>query len=1022
MLKTSDIPSTEQDTKLYDSLRAAEVQELAMIQAESWQVEDGTPTGMSEQQTLSQFVPYRFRFDQGRDNVITFKTRPWLPAIYDSEYTLHRQEDGGNRGYRRRTLLMASRQVEKTIHEDTLVLLESGDAVRISEVHVGQRVVGLVEAGDSELRPGEISWKSKRYVKPCVRIRTRQGHEVVAGLEHPFRRYGEWVHAERISVGDRVAVVRRAGDFGTLPVPLERVSFAAYMLGDGYCSEQHGISFTQAEGQALDEFKSIAARRGWRYRDELRGNGTHAVRLSLAVDSEPLGWLREDGILNQTSFTKDVPSWVWGLPKQGAALFLNRLWATDGHVSLRGSRYSIEYCSVSESLIRSVQRLLWKFGVPSRIRENTPTLYKGTDKVAYILRVETSDGARRFLEDIGALGKSEGIPVPEGGRRSNRDVTPEGLRNDVEALCKTASFQGGNKATAEFYSPYEVGLARTPAYRLTWEKYGRYVDYFKDNEGLYDPAQVEKLSAHINSDVFWDEVVEVTPVGDHPCYDITVEDVHSFVGNGFVTHNSTSLGNKIIGYASLIPNMTCLYVTSADLNLAEFSDERIDNVIRLSPYLKPYIGNLKAFNTYLKRFGKNNSKVVLRSANLTADRSRGIAADLVSFDEIQDLAMGNIDVIRATTNNSPLEYGPMTLMSGTPKTFDNPIERIWSKNSTQNKWLMRCGHCRHENPPHPEQIGPRGLICAKCGYPLNPFEGRWVRHGSADAAYEGYHLSRALMAYTWIGNPDMFTTKWNDLLRDINDPNSTEGSVKNEIFGLSHDDGAKPITERQVRALSHDGLTMSRIMPDTVRNDPHYPKFMGIDWAEGNSGAYTVVTLGFMNDDKFQVTYMHRYMGREAASDYVKRDLLELFHDNNIHVAFCDAGGAWGMIDYLWDNIDDGRKRVLPVQYAPSQSMPIAFDTKSMKITIHRTRWMAKLFNLMKRRKFIFPRWEEFGGTPSPNGGFSQDILTIFSEFTPRTGKKTYNHTEADDAFHSLLYANLAKMWVYEELHEMSHT
>jgi replicative DNA helicase len=40
------------------------------------------------------------------------------------------------------------------------------------------------------------------------------------------------------------------------------------------------------------------------------------------------------------------------------------------------------------------------------------------------------------------------------------------------------------------------------------------------------------------SDVLWDEVVAVTPLGEEDVYDATVAEVHNFVANDFIIHNS----------------------------------------------------------------------------------------------------------------------------------------------------------------------------------------------------------------------------------------------------------------------------------------------------------------------------------------------------------------------------------------------------------------------------------------------------------------------------------------------------
>ena len=47
-----------------------------------------------------------------------------------------------------------------------------------------------------------------------------------------------------------------------------------------------------------------------------------------------------------------------------------------------------------------------------------------------------------------------------------------------------------------------------------------------------------KLAVLADSDVCWDEIVEIVPVGSQPTFDATVEDTHNFVANGIIAHNS----------------------------------------------------------------------------------------------------------------------------------------------------------------------------------------------------------------------------------------------------------------------------------------------------------------------------------------------------------------------------------------------------------------------------------------------------------------------------------------------------
>jgi replicative DNA helicase len=55
---------------------------------------------------------------------------------------------------------------------------------------------------------------------------------------------------------------------------------------------------------------------------------------------------------------------------------------------------------------------------------------------------------------------------------------------------------------------------------------------------IADAVGSKELAELAESEVFWDEVVEVEPLGSQPTFDATVAGTHNFVANGVVAHNS----------------------------------------------------------------------------------------------------------------------------------------------------------------------------------------------------------------------------------------------------------------------------------------------------------------------------------------------------------------------------------------------------------------------------------------------------------------------------------------------------
>jgi phage terminase large subunit GpA-like protein len=138
--------------------------------------------------------------------------------------------------------------------------------------------------------------------------------------------------------------------------------------------------------------------------------------------------------------------------------------------------------------------------------------------------------------------------------------------------------------------------------------------------------------------------------------------------------------------AGVRPNYTSLFVSPSAMQTKVFSVTRIDDIIDVSPALRALKDTRLTYNLLEKSF-INGSKIYLRYAFLSADRIRGLSVNSLFLDEIQDLLTELLPVIEETTSH---HKSPFFLYSGTPKTFDNTIEKLWSKSSTQNEWAIPC--------------------------------------------------------------------------------------------------------------------------------------------------------------------------------------------------------------------------------------------------------------------------------------------------------------------------------------------
>jgi len=99
---------------------------------------------------------------------------------------------------------------------------------------------------------------------------------------------------------------------------------------------------------------------------------------------------------------------------------------------------------------------------------------------------------------------------------------------------------------------------------------------------------------------------------------------------GRQVEKSTTLGNRLLCYSALVNNFRALFVAPSAEQAKVFSVDRIRDVIECSPLLQAYVPPKIGQAVFFKKF-VNFSQIRLRYAYLTADRVRGIPADLICY-------------------------------------------------------------------------------------------------------------------------------------------------------------------------------------------------------------------------------------------------------------------------------------------------------------------------------------------------------------------------------------------------------
>lgn len=477
---------------------------------------------------------------------------------------------------------------------------------------------------------------------------------------------------------------------------------------------------------------------------------------------------------------------------------------------------------------------------------------------------------------------------------------------------------------------------------------------------------------------------------------------------GRQVEKSTLLGNKLLSYSCIVTALNSLYVSPTNQQTKVFSQDRLKEPIETSEYLKAWTTTKLSDNVFLKKF-INRSQITMRYAFMNADRVRGIPADVICLDEIQDLLTDNIPVIEECASHSHLK---IFMYSGTPKSLDNTIEFYWTAMSTQNEWAVPCRRHTmvtpggtmlriHWNILTEDHLGEDSLICDKCKEPINASdnESQWVSLNpeivkQIPKPFEGYRIPQLMVP--WIS------------YTDLKQKQKTYSRAKfyNEVLGESYDSGTRPLTQQDVIDNCNLQLQLTPAYQEHVRASiaESIPVYGGIDWGTGEN-TYTVLTLGaYLNDGMFNIIYAHRFEGQETEPKVQIELISQIMVAYKVQLMGCDYGGGFWPNDELTRRF--GWQRVIKYQYStPGQK--VKWEDGLKRFLVNRNEVMSDVFNAIKRRNvFRFPNWNQF------KNPFGMDFLNIFSEYNEQRRMLEYKKSPnvTDDTFHSILYCFLASM------------
>lgn len=483
---------------------------------------------------------------------------------------------------------------------------------------------------------------------------------------------------------------------------------------------------------------------------------------------------------------------------------------------------------------------------------------------------------------------------------------------------------------------------------------------------------------------------------------------------------STTLSNFLITEACSTPHWKSLFVAPSQEQTTKFSQTRVGKTIFYSPEIRRrWVSKDLSSRVYMKMF-TNGSELAFSYASDDPDRVRGVSADRVAYDEVQDILYDEvIPVINECMANSDYAY---ETYCGTPKTMENTIEALWQW-STQTEWVMKCEGCnRHQFFVDEKCIGKRGPICLNCGKDINVRNGEWIDMnvyppGHTGKKIKGFHVPQVILPKNVPASmpndarsQELAERRWGRILEKhaVYPP----AKFRNEVMGVSDAVGTRLISKEELEALCQD-YEITEYPPNNLMLGNLRGVVAGVDWSgggtQGNSRTvlwvWGICSGGQQHNFRLKTLYFKIYPETNPISGGVVDHIIDVCNRFNVSLVIGDAGEGALANSNLRERL--GTHRAMQVQYrgaagGSAGSVRPFYWNKIDRFLAERTTMIDHFFMYVKREGVIYPNIRQMQ-IPI------KDMLNEYEEVTNH-GRKVWRHapTQPDDCLHAQIFGWMA--------------
>ena len=298
----------------------------------------------------------------------------------------------------------------------------------------------------------------------------------------------------------------------------------AFLLGalisEGYLSESRaGFNNTDGEfSKKVEDALKRLNRRFCRYERTLK-SGKTLVEVQVH-EVEFLKELKKLG-LSGKSGEKRIPKAVLMSSKKIQRIFLQALFEGDGSVYETNRSVVISYSSKSLKLLKELQVLLLHFGIVAKIHP---------DKKNYRLLIEGRENVKLFKDFVGFAGRKQA---------KLERLYKKCLEGRRGSLSKSDFIPFIAEYIREKYGHWKLK-------KLNLDRYDRIERNWKVLEGILDERDLSLYRELLENRYYFAKVVKKEFTGVKTVYSVRVDSpCHSFVGNGFINHNTEARLSKV---------------------------------------------------------------------------------------------------------------------------------------------------------------------------------------------------------------------------------------------------------------------------------------------------------------------------------------------------------------------------------------------------------------------------------------------------------------------------------------------